>query len=251
MAVINLPICLTAEPSSIRDQIRIRVCSELEPMPLGSFDDSDDTVAESDYAIEIEPSDNLPNPEDGRNADPATDELWPYRYAINQIKKISPYMISGMLYGWSFEYTPSDKVRGVKEYFDFELIEPFDRQFNRITMHYPYVDGSDLVAWAWCDRNSYQKDLYDHWVSLDNPKITGRGSASITKGFEGIKEACGIAIKNAVRDYYRQTIKDKPKEISGKVLLIKEPRIYIKNGEYSVELDFFMENDRIILYTFY
>ena len=70
-------------------------------------------------------------------------------------------------------------------------------------------------------------------------------------GFDGIKQACSNALKNAVRDYWRTLIKNKPKEIDGTVLLIREPRVYIKGGQYVVDLDFFLQTDRIIPYTLY
>ena len=58
-----------------------------------------------------------------------------------------------------------------------------------------------------------------------------------------------MALKEAVRQYWRTLEKNKPKEISGTVLLIRDPRIYVKNGQYIVDLDFFLETDRIIKYT--
>ena len=225
-----------AQEYSIRDEIRIRVWSEIDAYPGGDFEDQQTT----DVEVEKSPTEY-----------DSEDNLALYRYAIERIKVLAPYMISGMLYGWTFEYTPSDKTRAVEEYFDFSLVKEFDQNVNHISIHYPEVRDDQLVTWAWCDRTSYQKDLYDNWTSVTNPKIHGIGSAEVSLGFEGIKQACGEAIKKAVRAYYQQTLKDKPKEISGKVLLVKEPRIYIKDGHYTVDLDFFMETDRIILYTFY
>ena len=82
-------------------------------------------------------------------------------------------------------------------------------------------------------------------------KVKGCGSASVQDGFEGIKQACSNAAKNAVREYWRTMEKNKPKEISGTLLLIRDPRIFIKNGRYEVDLDFFLETDRIVPYTYY
>jgi len=54
-----------------------------------------------------------------------------------------------------------------------------------------------------------------------------------------------------VREYWRTMVKNKPKEILGRVLLIQDPRIYIYEGQYVVDLDFFLQTDRIILYSNY
>ena len=224
---------------SIREEIRIRLWSEIDKYPGGKFEDGD-------LEIKIE-GDSESTAKNNEKEDP----LAVYRYGINRIRELAPYLMSGMLYGWTFDYTPGDKKRGVSEFFDYELIKKFDKNENSITMHYPIVKDEQLVTWAWCRRTPYQIDLYDNWVSVTNPKIHGSGSASVELGFDGIKEACGRAIKDAVRNYYQQTIKNKPKEISGRVILSKEPRVYIRNGQYTVDLDFFMETDRITLYTFY
>jgi hypothetical protein len=84
-----------------------------------------------------------------------------------------------------------------------------------------------------------------------HPKIKGTGKAKVEDEFDGIREACSQAAKNAVRQYWRSLVENKPKEISGTVLLIGAPRIYIKSGLYIVELDFFMETDRIVPYIYF
>ncbi|MBQ1710736.1 MAG: hypothetical protein II032_06435, partial [Treponema sp.] len=35
-----------------------------------------------------------------------------YDYPIKSIREIAPFIITGMVYGWKFEYTPLDKGRG-------------------------------------------------------------------------------------------------------------------------------------------
>ena len=47
----------------------------------------------------------------------------------------------------------------------------------------------------------------------------------------------------------RNTIKNKPKEITGRVLLRKTPMIGIDAGRYVIKLDFFLECGTILEYT--
>ena len=42
------------------------------------------------------------------------------KYPIQKIKEVAPFLISGMVYGWDFVYTPSDKARNVEEYFEIQ-----------------------------------------------------------------------------------------------------------------------------------
>ena len=88
-----------------------------------------------------------------------------------------------------------------------------------------------------------------YWTSSSHPKIRGSGKAPIKDGFDGIAKASEEALKNAVREYFRTQIKNKPKEISGKVLIRGQPQITTNSGKYTVDLDFFIETVRIIPYT--
>ena len=56
-------------------------------------------------------------------------------------------------------------------------------------------------------------------------------------------------MKNAVRNYYRNLIKNKPKQITGAVLLRKTPLLGIDSGRYVINLDFFLECGTIEEYT--
>ena len=42
-------------------------------------------------------------------------------YPIKKIREVAPFLISGMVYGWDFVYTPSDAVRNVEEYFELPI----------------------------------------------------------------------------------------------------------------------------------
>ena len=86
---------------------------------------------------------------------------------------------------------------------------------------------------------------------IKNPVIQGVGYGDLKKGFPGLKDAAYDALKNAVREYYRAIIKNKPKEITGSVLIRDIPTIGISSGRYIFNLDFFLECGKIIEYSVY
>ena len=90
---------------------------------------------------------------------------------------------------------------------------------------------------------------YNLWASIQNPTIQGQGFGSISLGFDGIVEATKDAVKKAVREHYRGQIKNKPKEITGSVLIRKQPLLGIDAGKYTIKLDFFLECGTIRYYT--
>ena len=168
---------------------------------------------------------------------------------VRRIQEIVPKMMTGMIYGWKFDYTPADKARGVKEYFDMEPVQELSPE-ERSNIRYvrPWLENDRLCCWVEYDRTGVQKQLFLSWQVITNPRIRGVGYAKLSEGFEGIEKACEEALKNAVREYERKIIKNKPKEIIGSVIIAKPPLIGIDSGKYMVTLDFFMETDRIITY---
>ena len=171
-----------------------------------------------------------------------------FDYAIKSIKSVSAYLINGMVYGWEFSYTPYDKTRGVKEYFEVKEINPVEEIKSRIEYSSPWIDNNVLNCWCDFTRSEYEIQNYYRWSSIHNAVIQGIGYGSVKDGFEGIKIAAEEALKKAVRSHYRSIIKNKPKEIRGKVLIREEPLIGVDSGRYVINLDFFLECDKIIEY---
>jgi hypothetical protein len=171
--------------------------------------------------------------------------------AVVNIKEISPFILSGMIYGWNFSYTPSDKLRGVPEYFEFTSVSQIDSSQTEIRYTDPFFtdEGANLCAWVELDRTPEMMKRYYHWNSINFPKISGKGKAPVKESVNGIKKAFGEAIKEAVRTYAQGIEKNKPKEISGSVYLIHTPRYYIDSGFYVADLDFFLHVGKIVQYT--
>jgi len=168
---------------------------------------------------------------------------------ISKIRQTAPFILSGMIYGWNFDYTPYDKKRNVQEYFDFSPVQELSPQeISRIKYASPWIKEQRLNVWVEYERTPAQIMLYNSWKSVNFRNIRGVGYAPLSEGFEGIQKACGEALKQAVRAFERNHVKTKPKEIAGKALLSKPPVIGIDAGRYMVALDFFMESDRIVEY---
>lgn len=171
-----------------------------------------------------------------------------FDYPIKSMKQVAPFLIQGMVYGWEFSYTPSDKTRGVQEYFEIsprQALEPTDK----ITYSSPWIENNKFNAWIDYTRTETQIQNYYLWSSIQNKTISGRGYGSIAKGFEGIQDAIADCIKNAVHNHYQKIIKNKPKEITGAVLVRELPLLGIDAGRYMINLEFYIEEGRVIEYT--
>ncbi|MBP5753105.1 MAG: hypothetical protein J6W60_09655 [Treponema sp.] len=226
------------------NKIRIQIWSEMDAFP-GHFDkEMEDSTTVAAEKIQQQLNETL----ETENRDATI-----FAYAIARAKEIAPFLIEGMIHGWTFDYVPYDKTRQVDEYFEFGRIRELDKTVNPVTYKEPLPRAGDgrLLCWIECERTPEQQLSFQRWKTITNPKVRGHGTAPVEKGFDGIQEACAQALKNAVREYWRTKTKNKPKEISGTALLIQEPRVYIKDGNYVVDLDFFLETDKIVSYSYY
>ena len=174
-----------------------------------------------------------------------------FDFPIKQIHKIAPFILSGMVYGWNFVYVPYDKARGVEEYLEVTEIVASDVIKGGIKYVSPWISDNNLNCWVEYTRTDSQVQNYNLWSSIQNPVIGGIGYSSVEKGFDGIEEAAREALKDAIRTYYRKTIKNKPKEINGAVLVRNFPTLGISSGRYVINLDFFLECGKIIEYSVY
>ena len=174
-----------------------------------------------------------------------------FDFPVSQMRRIAPFIISGMVYGWNFVYVPYDKARGVEEYLEVTEIVSSDVIKGGIKYTSPWISDNNLNCWVEYVRTDSQVQTYNLWKSIQNPVIGGIGYASVEKGFEGIEEAAREALKDAIRNYYRKVIKNKPKEITGSVLIRDFPTLGITSGRYVINLDFFLECGRIVEYSVY
>ena len=174
-----------------------------------------------------------------------------YDFPISQMHKIAPLIINGMVYGWNFVYVPYDKARGVEELLEITEIVSSDVIRGGINYVSPWISDNNLNCWVEYTRTDSQVQSYNLWASIQNPVIAGIGYGSVEKGFEGIEEAARESLKAAIRNHYRKTIKNKPKEITGSVLIRKFPTLGIDSGRYVINLDFFLECGRIVEYSVY
>lgn len=172
-----------------------------------------------------------------------------YSLPVSRLRKTAPFFVQGMLYGWKVEYTPYDSARGVQEYLDIEpLQELTSGELNSIQYKNAAFKDDRLYCRVEFERSESQQNLYKSWQSVKNPKIRGTGYGRLEDGFEGIEQACGEAVKNAIREYWRQQLKNKPKVIESRILICSSPVVGVDAGRYRVMLDFFMETDRILNY---
>lgn len=181
----------------------------------------------------------------------AIDVNKPFVHPINRLKEIVPFFVEGMVCGWTFTYTPYDKTRNVEEYFEFKPLREYPDMNSSIKYTEPWVEENKLNCWVEFRCPPHLASWRNTWKMLGYHRISGRGQGKLIDGFDGIYDGATMALKEAVREYARSVTKNKPKEISGEVLVTGLPSIGLKSGRYVVDLDFFLNVSKIVNYTIY
>ena len=153
--------------------------------------------------------------------------------AASRLLEEALYVFSGMIYGFRFVYVPSDETRRVKEEFLLEPVYQLAWGDPGLQVRQSRKEGDMLIARVRHNLEEYQIDRIEGWKSNVFPVSSGRGSASIMKGYKEKITAIQKAIKEAVREYARQKVYNKPRRVTGEVLLLETPRIIIDAGSYN------------------
>lgn len=165
---------------------------------------------------------------------------------LTQLESLSRFVLAGMIYGWKYDYYPSDKTRGVAEEFTITplgSIEPGDPSFTLtgLTAEYPR-----LSCWAQYVPNDETARWERHWSSVLYKTGTGRGSGQRTDGVGGIRSAYESALLNAVREHARKLEKNKPKEVTGEVRLRNGPRLFPEAGTFTAAIRVLITVDEVV-----
>lgn len=145
-------------------------------------------------------------------------------------------VVSGMIYGWEFQYTPSDYKRKIEENF---ILNPVS-QIKKGDMNMKFRDNwvKDYIMYQNLvyRLEDFQKKRIESWNSTIVPTSSGEGESSIY-----LENGKSISLKEAIKDSIKKEFqsrgKDKPKNIKGQILLRENPRVYINSGSFKTQVE--------------
>ena len=157
------------------------------------------------------------------------------RRALEEARAI----LSGMIYGYRFRYTPGDAVRKIDEEF---LITPVAEILwgdPNMGITDAYVKDSLLFVKVTYRLEEFQAARRQAWSSNSVEASSGVGSHSVFTATspEGKWRALQEALKNAVREALRPVYFNKPREVTGEILIWNEPHTVIQSGTYTTRAD--------------
>jgi hypothetical protein len=157
------------------------------------------------------------------------------RRALEEARTI----LSGMIYGYRFRYTPGDSVRKIEE--DFSLAPVAEILWGDPNMQIAdaWVKDSILFLKVTYELEDFQAARRRAWSSNSVEASSGVGSYSVftATSTEGKRNALQDALKNALREALRPVVFNKPREITGEILIWNEPHTIIQSGTYTTQAD--------------
>lgn len=141
-------------------------------------------------------------------------------------------ILSGMLYGYNFYYVPYDKSRNIAEEFKLTPLARIEWGDPNLKIAATERRGNRVyVKLNYC-LESFQEARREAWSSNTFPIVSGSGRGNLFAGTTAKRESISQAIKEAIRNHLRPRVFNKPREISGQLLIWKEPYIIIEKGSY-------------------
>ncbi len=168
-----------------------------------------------------------------------------------RVLKDAAWIISGMIYGFDIIYTPLDLSRNVDEYLEVTPIASI-----------PWGDKNLEIIDTWAGNGKFSLQVryfmdeaqitrIELWKSNLFPDAEGMGTVSIFSGHQGRVESIKTGIKEALRNYLRSRITNKPREINCRVLLTQPPYTILDAGGYKSKVNITIKFTEITPYSYY
>ncbi len=139
-------------------------------------------------------------------------------------------LVSAMVYGWTFIYIPGDKSRQVTESFVLTPVAVIPRGAPRLRVLETELDDTRLWARVVYDLNDEEMLRRAAWDSNTVAMSTGRGTAKVMDGPGARMESLKDAVRDAIRLALDTRWVNKPRQITGDVVLWDDPLVNVHAG---------------------
>jgi hypothetical protein len=162
-------------------------------------------------------------------------------------------LLSVMIYGARFSYTPADAQRRKAEQFLLTPVAELSWGDARLRITESEVREARLYARVRYDLQDFQAARRRAWQSNAIPTAAGSGRASLfaSAAPAGKRLSLQEALKEAVRNHLRPVLFNKPREVRGELLLWEAPRVIVDSGDYRTAVSVKLRMQEIRAYSFF
>lgn len=163
----------------------------------------------------------------------------PKEEAQRRLLEEARQVFSAMIYGFEFAYTPGDRTRGVADEFILTPIAEIPWGDPRLRIVDAWIGEARLFAKVEYDLQGFQEDRRQAWGSTAVPTATGIGEWNMFLAPAPVSKARSLeaAFREALRNHLRPIHFNKPREVTGELLLWDPPSVIIEAGTYQTRVD--------------
>ncbi len=175
----------------------------------------------------------------------------PREVAVRRLLDEAIFVFSGMVYGFRFTYVPADPARRVAEQLDLDPYATIVWGDPRLEILQTWVVRDRLYARVYYTVDEAQTGWYRAWRSAANASSQGTGIAPFIGGPSVKPDATHDAIRVAVRNYARSIEPNRPRRVTGAVMISEPPVVGIRAGNYEASLSVLLQIDSVSRYDHY
>jgi hypothetical protein len=157
-------------------------------------------------------------------------------------------VIGAMIYGYRFVYTPSDRARGVADRFEVTPIGEVPWGDPRLSVVWVLRQKDRISGRIAYELADFQSARRRAWSTNTLPTATGRAEESLFAGPEARQQSLTKAIEQAIRDYARGRMDNKPRELRGEVVIWEPPYTVFGAGSYQTTVKVKLRIDEAVPY---
>lgn len=157
-------------------------------------------------------------------------------------------ILSGMVYGYTFTYTPSHPDRGVAESFEVDPYGGIPRGDDKLEVFQTWSEESRLYARIFYTLDSSQLLWQRAWKSGANDVSSGVGTSPFIQGPTTKLSAYRDGLRMAVRNYLRSQTFNRPKRVTGALLVSGSPVFRVNAGNYEATVSVLLQIDSVETY---
>jgi len=165
-------------------------------------------------------------------------------------------LYSAMIYGWSFNYIPGERARGLNENLELKPVAliPFGDPGLRVTD--TEIRDNRFRVWTDYHLTDSQQRHMQVWRTgmVRNAQALGYGPSSLDEypGWLAIKKmALEDAARAAIRSLLQGGERNRPREATGFISLASFPRYFIDAGRWTVSARFRVQVTEVVPFSAY
>jgi len=170
------------------------------------------------------------------NLPPRAGEAYPLpdKVAASRVLDEAAWVFSGMIEGFSFDWTPENKSRQVKESFVLTPLSSIVAGDPRLQPGRTEKNATSLGAWIDFSPDPADSQFLESTSSPSWKNAQGRAAVLRSRGWEGRREAYVQAARAALEAWARTVEPARPREIKGLLVFATAPLVAVEEDSWVV-----------------